>query len=94
MDTPLLIEKELIEGLKFPSEEVLTEASAIEGRKEILKKALSLGNLNKFKVAIIFEDNESIKRVETTVWSIAEKNIGLKAGRTIPIHRIHKIEFV
>ncbi|MGB0430115.1 MAG: hypothetical protein ACPGLV_06540 [Bacteroidia bacterium] len=94
MESAKLVEKEIIETLKFPSGEVLVDDNKIETRKKELKKALSLGNLNKVKVKITFEDDECLKQVDTTIWAITEKNIVLKAGRIIPIHRIHQLSFL
>ena len=54
---------------------------------------MKLGNSKKFKVHIIFEDKEGLKKVETTIWGVTEKNIILKRGTLIPIHRIHEIKF-
>lgn len=89
-----LIEKEHLGELKFPDLDVL---SSLEDKLELqktLNKALALGNLDKVKVQIIFEDNQGLKRVDTTVWGITEKNILLKGDRRIPIKRIHSIVFV
>ncbi len=94
METIKQVEKEIIETLKFPLDEVLTNADDIEKRSKELQKALSLSNLDKTKVKITFEDNECIKMVDTTIWAITEKNIVLKAGRIIPINRIHQLTYV
>lgn len=94
MEAVQLIEKEVIDTLKFPSTEVLEDHDLISERKSMLDKALSLGNLNKVKVKITFVDSESAKMVNTTIWAITEKNIVLKAGRMIPKNRIEKLEFV
>ena len=88
------IEKEAVDSLTFPRGEVLTTATEQESRAKNLRKATTLGNLNKFKVNIIFEDDEGMKTVYTTIWAITEKKIILKAGRSIPRNRIHSIEFV
>jgi hypothetical protein len=47
-----------------------------------------LGNIDRTKMRIIFEDNEGIKEVRTTVWAVGDKNIVLKKGVTIPINRL------
>jgi hypothetical protein len=86
-----IIEKEKIETLKFPKEEVLANESLIKERKDEMGRALSLGNLERSKMKIYFEDDQSIKVVETTVWGVTDKRIILKQGVIIPIHRIHKI---
>jgi uncharacterized protein (UPF0248 family) len=38
-------------------------------------------------------DAEGLKQVETTIWATGEKNIVLKHGMTIPIHRIVDVSF-
>lgn len=86
------IEKEMISGLKFPENEVLTDKEAIQDRLTELNRALSLGNLDHTKIRIYFEDDKSCKVVETTVWGVTDKRVILKQGVVIPINRIHKIK--
>lgn len=86
-----LIDKEKIEELKFPHDEVLTDKSAMKEREDELNRALSLGNIEHTKIKIYFEDNTSKKLVETTVWGVTDKRVILKQGVVIPINRIHKI---
>jgi uncharacterized protein (UPF0248 family) len=88
---PKVIEKEKVETLLFPKKEVLTSAEEIDRRNEELQRAMLLGNNHKGKVKIIFEDDECLKEVETTVWGFTDKRILLKQGIVIPIHRIHEI---
>jgi hypothetical protein len=85
------IEKEKIETLKFPHDEVLTDANLIKERESELNRALSLGNLEHTKIKIYFEDDQSRKLVETTVWGVTDKRVILKQGVVIPINRVHKI---
>ncbi len=93
MDTSFeIIEKEAIEALKFPHEEVLKDAEKIKDRTDNLNKALSLGNLEHFKIKIYFEDNTKKRMVDTTVWGLTEERVILKQGVVIPIERIHKLE--
>jgi uncharacterized protein (UPF0248 family) len=54
-------------------------------------RAMLLGNNHKHKVKIVFEDDECVKEVETTVWGFTDKRVLLKRGLVIPIHRIHEI---
>ncbi len=86
-----MIEKEKIEMLKFPHDEVLTDANLIKERNSELNRALSLGNLEHTKIKIYFEDDQSCKSVETTVWGVTDKRVILKQGLVIPINRVHKI---
>ncbi len=85
------IDKEKIQSLKFPSGEVLTDKVLIKEREAELNKALALGNLERTKIKIYFEDDKSRKFVETTVWGVTDKRVILKQGVVIPIHRVHKI---
>ena len=88
-----LIDKEAIPTLIFPSEEVLTNDDDKKEREESLKKALYLGNMEHGKTKLYFEDNQSLKAVETTVWGLTDKRVILKQGNVIPINRIHKVKF-
>lgn len=85
------IEKEAIETLRFPHNEVLEDEAAINQRENELERALSLGNLEHSKIKIFFEDDLSQKVVETTVWALTDESVVLKKGVGIPINRILKI---
>jgi hypothetical protein len=86
------IEKENISGLKFPNVEVLDDQEKIDERASELKRALSLGNLEQTKIKIYFEDANSHRVVETTVWGVTDKRVILKQGVVIPINRVHRIK--
>lgn len=88
---PQIISKEMIAHLRFPSTEVLSSIESISTRKRDLERALSLGNLEHGKIRILFEDDENVKQVETTVWGLTEALVILKQGVVIPIPRIHMI---
>lgn len=85
------IEKERIHSLKFPNEEVLQNEEAISQRDVDLNRAQSLGNLEHSKMKIFFEDSQSQKVVETTVWAVTNSSVILKKGAEIPINRIYKL---
>jgi hypothetical protein len=85
------IEKEKIESLKFPQDEVLSDMNLIKEREAELNRALTLGNLEHSKIKIYFEDDISRRLVETTVWGVTDKRVILKQGTVIPINRVHKI---
>ncbi len=85
------IEKECISFLKFPDNDVLKSVDEIKIRNFNLDRALKLGNLEHNKIRIVFEDDEAVKQVETTVWGVTDKRVILKKGVLIPIHRIHEI---
>lgn len=91
---PEIIEKEAVAGLKFPSEEVLADPKEIKLRAAELERGATLGNIDHYKIKIIFEDDTSIKQVETTIWAAGEENIVLKQGVFIPVHRIHKVKIL
>ena len=85
-----IIEKENIQSLKFPNSDVLKDNDAIYQRQNDLNRAQSLGNLEHSKIRIFFEDNQSKKVVETTVWAVTDNIVVLKQGVGIPINRIFK----
>lgn len=87
-------EKEALDGLVFPSNEVLLTKEERQMLNKQLEQASTLGNLDKHKVHIRFEDASGIKTIHTTIWALTEKRIMLKAGRSIPLHRIHSINLV
>lgn len=91
---PEIIEKEAVANLKFPHEEVLTDPKARKLRSAELERGTTLGNIDHYKIKIIFEDDTSIKQVETTIWANGEENIVLKQGVTIPVHRIHQVKIL
>ncbi len=86
---PELIEKELIQSLSFNSK---TQVRQHPDLKAQIKKATRLGNAYRSKVSIFFEDDEGIKRVDTTIWAHGAKYICLKGGVWIPISRIIEIK--
>jgi hypothetical protein len=86
-----VIEKEKIEFLKFPKQEVLANQELIEERTSDLNKALALGNLEHLKIKIYFEDDVKKLVVDTTVWGLTEERVILKQGVVIPVKRIHKL---
>lgn len=89
MEEALLIEKEEIHFLKF------NDKSIVEQKTDLLKSienATILGNAHRTKVSIYFKDDESVKRVDTTIWAAGTKFICLKGGVWIPISRIIEIK--
>ena len=84
------IEKETIQLLSFPQSDVLESREEMMQRQMDLHRALALGNLEHSKIRIYFEDNQSKKMVETTVWAVTDQRVILKQGHSIPINRIYK----
>ncbi len=87
----VLINKEDVINLKFPKDEVLKSSDEIKMRRMELERATVLGNAEHGKIKIFFHDDQGAKKVETTIWATTEKNITLKGGMCIPIHRIFKV---
>jgi len=89
---PMVISKEEVAELKFTSSINVNKYPGKIGRH--LNWAMKLGNTYRNKVKILFQDDAGLKQVETTIWAAGDKNIALKAGVTIPIHRIIEIKFL
>lgn len=88
-----LIEKEEVPNLLFPAEPINLRTEAEQ--KELVSKlnrATTLGNVHHNKIKIIFQDNEGVKEVNTTIWATGDKHIVLKKGVFIPINRILDIK--
>lgn len=88
---PLLVDKEIIGNLHFPSDEILSSSDEQQQRHYELQRAASLGT-DRVKMKILFEDSDGLKQVETTVWAVTKDRVVLKHGATIPISRIHEIK--
>ncbi|TND09228.1 MAG: hypothetical protein FD123_1631 [Bacteroidetes bacterium] len=89
--SPVVIAKEQVANLRFPSGEVLQKAEERVRRRAELDRALVLGNVDHNKVRIIFRDSEGLKQVETTIWAVTEERVILKSGMVIPIRCIMEI---
>lgn len=87
-----IIEKEIINQLQFPAQEVLADKTEIEQRTAALHRATSLGNLEKHKVFISFLDSEGLKQVFTTIWAVTDNKAILKGGRVLPVNRILSVQ--
>jgi len=86
-----LIEKEQIKYLTFPKKDVLNKKMEKADRILELRRALALGNLEHLKVKIVFVDNKGLKKVETTIWGITDREVILKQSTIIPLERIISI---
>ncbi|MDF1673203.1 MAG: hypothetical protein P1U41_06835 [Vicingaceae bacterium] len=86
------LDKELIEHLKFPSEDIIDCKNEKKERETQLKKSVRLGNHYKQKVKIYFKDFNLNLCVETTIWHVGQKYINLKGGVSLPVRRIYKVE--
>ena len=85
---PTIVEKEIIPNLLFPSHPLDKSKEEMKKLIQKLKRSMMLGNIDRTKMRIIFEDSEGAKEVRTTVWAVGDKNIVLKKGVTIPINRL------
>lgn len=85
------VEKEQIKFLTFPKNDVLEKRKDQIDRILDLQRALFLGNLEHQKVKIVFVDNQGLKKVETTIWGITDKEVILKQSTIIPLERIISI---
>lgn len=88
------VQKETLKTSIFPREEVLKSKESASERRSMLERATILSNLYHNKVKIVFEDRDSSKMVDTTIWATTESAIMLKGGIVIPIHRIHSINLI
>jgi len=91
---PVLVAKEDIHRLRIPNKEVLTDALDIHQRKADLESAMKLGNNEHNKVKIIFQCDEGVMVVETTVWEVTQNYVILKSNTHLPIRSIYKVEFL
>jgi hypothetical protein len=85
------VEKDQVQGLKFSTNEVLSNNVEQLSREQDLLRAMKLGNTLKQKVKIFFKDKESNKHIETTVWHANSNHVVLKGGITIPVKSIYKV---
>lgn len=86
-----LINKEDIKKYHFVNREVLDAVEDRRLRYTNLSKAMILGNTHKAKVKIVFETDEGIKAVETTIWATDENEVLLKGGINIPMQIIREV---
>ncbi|MBK8500513.1 MAG: hypothetical protein IPL52_17255 [Flavobacteriales bacterium] len=87
------IAKERIPSLRFPRQPVpLTDEQHLAILHK-MEQATRLGNAEHGKCRIIFQDDEGLKAVETTIWAFDPENIVLKYGMTIPVARVVEIEY-
>lgn len=94
MKNVAVVQKEQLNTVRFQKIDVLADSPARLTRLSNLNRALSLGNLFRGKVNIIFMTSSGLlQQVETTVWSMSEDFILLKGGNFIPVKAILELEF-
>lgn len=89
----LLIEKEQIRSLVYPSQVAEKTGDLKKELFEKCRKAMALGNLHKVKCTILFRDSEGMKKVYTTIWGIFEEHIVLKGGVNLNLRYVEDIYF-
>jgi hypothetical protein len=89
ISTSVLIEKELISSLTFKNQNIVKQHPDLMAQ---IQEATRLGNGYHSKVNIYFQDDEGLKRVNTTIWAYGSKYICLKGGVWLPIDRIVEIK--
>lgn len=87
-----LIPKEQIPALRFPQEPVPITMDQRRNILRTLQLATRLGNAEHGKCRIVFQDDQGLKAVETTIWAFDPDNIVLKYGNTIPVSRVVSID--
>ncbi len=87
-----LIAKEQIPALRFPQEPVSITMDQRRSILHTLQLATRLGNSEHGKCRILFQDDQGLKAVETTIWTYDPDNIVLKYGTTIPVSRVVSID--
>jgi uncharacterized protein (UPF0248 family) len=90
-ETPVLIEKEDIPSLKFPKEALTRSKDEQSILRKRLRDSMVLGNIHHQKIRIVFQDDEGIKEVRTTIWAADDRFIVLKKGVSIPVDRVISI---
>lgn len=88
-----VIQKERIPSLRFPRQSLMLSDPEKAGIQVMMERATRLGNSEHGKCRILFQDDEGLKAVETTIWTFDSENIVLKYGTTIPVARVVSVEF-
>jgi len=90
--TAQIIPKEQISSLRFPRQPLMLSQSERTGILLNMEEATRLGNTEHGKCRIVFQDDEGLKAVETTIWTFDPENIVLKYGMTIPVARVVSVD--
>lgn len=91
---PLTVNKETVSNLTFPETDVLATKSEMKKRQMDLERATTLTNVEHDKIRIVFQDEDGMKQVESTIWATTNTRIILKGGMVIPINRIHQVKIM
>ena len=85
------IRKEEIPNLVFNPGDVLNTNDKKKERQDKLEQALHIGNLDKQKAKIVFEDLSGMHFVYTTIWFVSDMHVQLKSGVLLPIASILEV---
>jgi hypothetical protein len=88
---PIIIQKELIQLLHFPKQEVLFTSEEKENRNKQLLNLNITSQLQNQIIQILFEDIEGPKLVETNNFIMKDECVCIDKTVIIPSHRIVKI---
>jgi hypothetical protein len=88
---PEPIAKEAIGSLSFKQTGVVN--NPVEIRRK-LNTALVLGNSYKHKIKIVFDSDEGLKEVHTTVWAVSEGYVVLKGSIYIPVDAVLEVQLL
>lgn len=87
----VLLNKEEVNQLRFPSSEILNNQFEKDKRGLNIDFATKLGNVAKHKVLIVFCDDKQTLSVYTTLWGYTNEVVLLKGNLYLPIHRIRSV---
>lgn len=88
----LIIPKEQVSSLRFPRQSLMLTEVERSGILQSMEEATRLGNAEHGKCRIVFQDDEGLKAVETTIWTFDPENIVLKYGMVIPVARVVSVD--
>ncbi len=89
-----IVEQDLITALDFMENEVLESKDEISDRAANLEIALSLSSNYHRQSELVFETMEGIKKTQTTIWAITDRNVILSGGNFIPVHCIREVQIL
>ena len=80
--------------LEFPAGDVLSRKVERKKRSKRIHSATYVGNIRHEKVNIVFQTEDHIFKVQTTIWLHYGGCIYLKGNITIPVERVIAIEWL
>jgi len=81
-------------SLVFPSGDVLSNDFARTKRSKRIHSATYVGNIRHEKVAIVFQTETEVFKVQTTIWLNYGGCIYLKGNITIPVERVLSVDWL